>query len=245
MENNFSILLQDDFLDMLMDTQREVERLGLKCVSNLFILKSLIYAKESNIKDVLNYAGVSWKKIETSMEKQVRKYIQNEKNTKYASFGKEDEYGEFAVYCDTKSVETLENAVNYLLDSYEVGEVEFILAMFDNYDIYIESFFRGINIDTRLIEGYYRSLEATLRTTNSDYEEDDDYDYDYDEEDYDEDDEDEDFYDEIEELDEEEYLAMIEELEYDNEKVVYKNRKVKAMMICLFYEDEDQEEDEK
>lgn len=242
MENNFSILLQDDFLDMLMDTQREVERLGLKCVSNLFILKSLIYAKESNIKDVLNYAGVSWKKIETSMEKQVRKYIQNEKNTKYASFGKEDEYGEFAVYCDTKSVETLENAVNYLLDSYEVGEVEFILAMFDNYDIYVESFFRGINIDTRLIEGYYRSLEATLRTTNSDYEEDDDYDYDYDEEeDYDEDDEDEDFYDEIDELDEEEYLAMIEELEYDNEKVVYKNRKVKAMMICLFYEDEEDE----
>lgn len=228
-----------------MDTQREVERLGLKCVSNLFILKSLIYAKESNIKDVLNYAGVSWKKIETSMEKQVRKYIQNEKNTKYASFGKEDEYGEFAVYCDTKSVETLENAANYLLDSYEVGEVEFILAMFDNYDIYIEGFFRGINIDTRLIEGYYRSLEATLRTTNSDYEEDDDYDYDYDEEeDCDEDDEDEDFYDEIDELDEEEYLAMIEELEYDNEKVVYKNRKVKAMMICLFYEDEDQEEDE-
>lgn len=61
----------------------------------------------------------------------------------------------------SESEETISNSCYYSHDVKRIGEVEYILALLEeNYNTYVEGFFRLINIDTRLVTRYFEGVMA-------------------------------------------------------------------------------------
>ena len=173
-EKNIDMILDSDFVITLVKSQEEAERLGTNTVSDILIVKNLIYYSESYFGDFLSFTGIQWNKVKKAIETEVLLWAKEEKKNKVViespPINNEDveEDGETKpkIPFDEGCAIIFSNAPAYSVDGKLMDEIAFVLAMLDdNESNYVKSFFKQINIDILLVTRYYEGMMAEQAST--------------------------------------------------------------------------------
>lgn len=177
MNPNSKIVFATDFIDVLIETQNEAERLGFKRIFDILVFKNLIGYSRSYLKDFLQYVGVNLVDANKAAQQQLELYIAENKIPKIGEDGEEGkddradtslandmvdwDIVESFVNLSPETIETISNCAYYSYSGDCIGEIEYILALVEEgFNSYVEGFFRLINKDTRAVSRYFSGLMA-------------------------------------------------------------------------------------
>ena len=169
MSNRPEIYFEEGFLGILVNAQKEAVRHGIKCVSDILILKSLIYTANTDMSEFLQLIGISSDVIIEIMDKDIKSWAEETKKV-YAIDPDDDNdktLGEFVEeihmfdLCFDENVSMIfYKSSGFQLYDETIDEISFILAMLDDPSNYIIEFFKQIGIDTVVVERYFEGLIA-------------------------------------------------------------------------------------
>ena len=166
------------FLENLMAGMLEAERLNIKTISSIILLKTLIYDEESYMYEFLKSNGIKLAKARKSISKQVKAFAKKEElckksydivftleNNKYSKrfFATEELYN-IMVYSNNFS---LNNSPNQML----VDERTFILSLvYSSHSEYFLEFLDNISLDESILMRYYEGLLLEKKMDDISYE---------------------------------------------------------------------------
>lgn len=154
-----------DFLKIIINAQKESERLGINRISDILVLKILIFNSESYMSDFLSQRALDWNKIRKAIEKEVKGWadqaIKNPSPTIEAEEEDEEEDDEvlnlYFAYDEVAGV-ILRNSASYSYDMQTINEISFVISMLDYNSNYIVNFFNTIGLETNVPMRYYEGL---------------------------------------------------------------------------------------
>ena len=160
---------EDLLLEILEATQLEAKRRGVRCISDILLLKNLIFSEKTEMNDFINLVGLDFEEVKEIIEKDVKSWVKEAKK-KYEydpEMKDQKELGEFNEENQKYLFEFDENvgiilnkAVSYssASDGACLDEVAFVLGMFDDPSNYLIAFFKEININTEVVYRYFEGI---------------------------------------------------------------------------------------
>lgn len=172
-EKNVSMVVDSDFMNIISKAHEESERLGVNLVSDILMVKNLIYYSESYLSDFFVFTGIKWSNIKNAIEKEVALWVKETKKNAAPKIDIEsmndenvEEFIKKASVFDEGVTVILACCPAFSFDGKFLDEIAFILAMLDgNESNYVKSFFKQLGMDTYLILRYYEGLMTEKATT--------------------------------------------------------------------------------
>lgn len=144
---------------------------ALQTQINLYIEENNIKKEEEDSQDEEDKSSDKEKNVEDS-ENGSKEESKGKKSERFKNTAIDWQLITNFINLSSESEETISNSCYYSYDVKRIGEVEYILALLEeNYNTYVEGFFRLINIDTRLVTRYF---EGVMADNNMEIESDDD-----------------------------------------------------------------------
>ena len=148
--------------------KEEAERLGIIMISDIILLKVLMYDTESYTSDMFSFMGLPWKKVKNAIESVTDEWVQEQKNyeskiiQEYGepeeSFG-EQEDGSYTFSFDQNLATILRKAIDYQYSDKPIDEISIMLAILDNASNPIVEFFKLIGLDSIIVMRYFEGLQ--------------------------------------------------------------------------------------
>ena len=169
MGERLNIYFDEQFLEILVKSQREAKQYGIKCISDILVVKNLIYTPNTDMSELLQLIGISCDDITEAMEKDIRLWV-NEAKISYALDPENEEdktLGEFIeeikmydLFFDEHVSQIFYKSTGYQMYDENLDELAFVLAMLDDPSSYVELFFKEIGVDTSVVLRYFEGLLA-------------------------------------------------------------------------------------
>lgn len=166
------IYFDQNFIEVCHKAQENAKRLGIIRISDILLLKELLYAPTSYMAELVKITGLPWKKVRRAIDEEVMSFVKKEKETFGEIKGEEQEDEKVSIqedgtlnmtfHFDENLIYVVSNSMNYTLDQQTVNEIAFILTLMDSGSEYCTNFFNKIQLDTILITRYYEGLEAEV-----------------------------------------------------------------------------------
>ena len=152
---------EHNFLEVFLNAQREAERLEVKCISDILILKGLVYIPETYMSDLLQFSGVPWMRVKNVIEREVANWAKKARqaNIHYLKQNGIDDVekgsNEFDFVVDMNVASIINKASAYVFPDGFLGELAFCLGMLDDISENVASFFKEIRLDTVIVRRYF------------------------------------------------------------------------------------------
>ena len=156
--------LEQNFLEALINAQMEANRLETKSISDILVIKELIYMQSTHMSDLILYSGIPWQKIKTSIEKEVASWAKKTKKEawKYVTRNINNhnivDEKDMDFILEPEMVLVLSKASEFTFEDGLLGEVAFILALMDDPSNYVTSFLKDIRMDHDIIIRYFEGI---------------------------------------------------------------------------------------
>jgi ATP-dependent Clp protease ATP-binding subunit ClpA len=162
-ENPRKIMWEQNFLEVLINAQFEANRFGIEWISDILVLKELVYMSSSNMSELLSCAGIPWFKIKASIEKEVNNWAKRTKMDveKYGVMSlnnnaANEKKADFVI--DPQLAIILEKSTQFLYDDAFLDEVAFVLGLMQAPSGFVTSFFKTIKLDSEIIIRFYEGI---------------------------------------------------------------------------------------
>lgn len=165
-EKKVEMIMDSDFMNILTKASEEAERLETNVVSDILIVKNLIYYSESYMSDFFNFIPIEWNKIKNAIKTETKLWAKEAKKNAPPKINPEEienveEFAEHHTVFDEGCTLIFANAPAFSVDGRLMDEIAFVLAMMDdNESDYVKSFFKQIKMDPLLVTRYYEGLMA-------------------------------------------------------------------------------------
>ena len=156
--------LEQNFLEVLINAQMESNRLETKAISDILVIKELIYMQSTHMSDLVLYSGIPWTKIKTSIEKEVTSWAKRTKKEAWKYVTRDiknhnivdENQVDFILEPDMALV--FAKSSEFMFEDGLLDEVAFVLALMDDPSNYVTSFFKDIKMDHDIIIRYFEGI---------------------------------------------------------------------------------------
>lgn len=166
------IYFEPNFVEVCHKAQESAKRLGINRISDILLLKELLYAPTSYMAEFVKITGMAWKKIRRAIDEEIMDYVVKEKENNTTDDDEKQEEDKVSIeddgtvhmtfIFDENLAYVVSNSLVYSLDQATVNEISFILALMDCGSEYCTNFFNKSQLDTVLVTRYYEGLEAEI-----------------------------------------------------------------------------------
>ena len=161
MNNRSKLKFDTDFYEIVIDAQKEARRLGVDSISDILIMKTLIFNSESYMSDFLSQGTFAWSLIRETIDKIVKEWVSEATKAPGPEIKTiEAEVKDGVIKINFAYDETIGTIFKYSQAYlHEISEISFVISML-NYksSSYIVDFFKSIGVDTISVARYYEGL---------------------------------------------------------------------------------------
>lgn len=167
MERRFNVVFEPEFMNYLVQAQKEANRTKIPVISEFLLFKVLVNNTDTFISECFHYAGVNWKKVETTLDTQWKICQKEFAPERVCSFNYQNADGEIIeVHCEKHLFDLMISSTAYAEDTETITEVTFMMALFILNEVskYIVNFLRQIHVDDILVRRYYEGICTEIAT---------------------------------------------------------------------------------